>query len=79
MPIKYPVQYNLVPYSVGLDIVPMGPRWLMLTLKNIGDDSLVDLDVRLYAPHSYNINFLKHEATSRLWDQVRSESFSFRH
>jgi hypothetical protein len=39
---RYPVQYELEPTSVAV-----GLRWLTLRLKNVGDEVLVGLDVKL--------------------------------
>lgn len=50
MPIKYPIQYELHPPQIGV-----GMRWLTVTLRNIGDEELSGLDVRLNSMDDYNI------------------------
>jgi hypothetical protein len=50
MPIRYPIEYDLNPTSVE-----PGWRWLILTLRNIGSESLTGLDVQLNSLDSYNL------------------------
>ena len=50
MAIKYPIQYELDPKSITA-----GMRWLTLTVKNIGNENLIGLDVRLNSLDAYNI------------------------
>jgi hypothetical protein len=51
MAIRYPIEYDLSPKSVDV-----GMRWLTLTLKNIGAQTLTALDVRLNSLDVYSIN-----------------------
>jgi len=51
MAIRYPIEYDLSPKSVDV-----GMRWLTLTLKNIGAQTLMALDVRLNSLDVYSIN-----------------------
>jgi hypothetical protein len=47
---KYPIQYELEPQTVSA-----GMRWLTLSLKNIGLENLIGLDVKLNSLDAYNI------------------------
>jgi len=51
MTIKYPIEYELTPKNVAT-----GTRWVTLTLKNISDESLTGLDVRLNSLDAYGLN-----------------------
>lgn len=53
MPTRHPIEYNLEPRTIH-----MGMRWLTVTLKNIGDKELTNLDVRLNSRDTYSINAL---------------------
>jgi hypothetical protein len=50
MTAKYPIDYELTPRR--LDV---GRRWVTLELANVGEEELVDLDVRLNSLDAYNI------------------------
>lgn len=50
MPIKYPMQYEIDPTQIGV-----GMRWLTVALRNVGDEELNGLDVRLNSMDDYNI------------------------
>ncbi len=49
---KYPIEYELSP-----DILEKGTQWLTLRLKNAGDDSLHNLDIKLHSTDSLQISF----------------------
>jgi uncharacterized membrane protein len=51
MPIQYPIEYELRPKTIS-----MGARWLTLTIKNIGDENLIGLDVKLNSLDAYSIS-----------------------
>lgn len=53
MAIKYPLEYELTPKSVDT-----GTRWVTLQLKNLGDQRLTGLDVRLNSLDAYSISVL---------------------
>ncbi len=48
--IKYPVEYELKPKHIEA-----GARWLTLTLKNISDETLAGLDVKLNSLDTYAV------------------------
>jgi hypothetical protein len=50
MAVKYPVEYELTPRNVGA-----GMRWLTLRLKNVGDQNLIGLDVKLNSLDAYDV------------------------
>lgn len=50
MNIKKPIAYELQPQSVS-----PGMRWLTLRLKNVGDENLIGLDVKLNALDAYDV------------------------
>jgi hypothetical protein len=47
---KYPIEYELNPKSVSAGI-----RWLTLSIKNIGTENLIGLDVKLNSLDAYDI------------------------
>jgi hypothetical protein len=49
---KYPIEYEL-----GPDILEKGTQWLALRLKNVGDDSLHNLDIKMHSTDSLQISF----------------------
>ncbi|MBN1581507.1 MAG: hypothetical protein JXA89_12460 [Anaerolineae bacterium] len=51
MPTQYPIEYELKPKTIS-----MGSRWLTLTIKNIGDENLIGLDVKLNSLDAYSIS-----------------------
>jgi hypothetical protein len=51
MAIRYPIEYELTP-----DRIDAGRSWLSLRLKNIGDNALTGLDVRLNSLDVYSIS-----------------------
>jgi hypothetical protein len=51
MPTKYPIEYELRPKAIS-----MGARWLTLTIKNIGNENLIGLDVKLNSLDAYSIS-----------------------
>ncbi len=51
MPIREPIQYTLTPQRITA-----GQRWLSLRLKNVGDETLTQLDVRLNSLDAYSLN-----------------------
>ncbi len=53
MGIRYPIEYELTP-----DSVDKGSRWLTVSLKNIGNDDLTMLDVKLNSLDVYSIAVL---------------------
>jgi hypothetical protein len=50
MAIKHPIEYELTPRNVSA-----GMRWLTLRLKNVGEENLIGLDVRLNSLDAYDI------------------------
>ena len=50
MAIKYPIQYELNPKGASA-----GMRWLTLSIKNIGNENLIGLDVKLNSLDAYDI------------------------
>jgi hypothetical protein len=48
--IKYPIEYELTPTSIET-----GTSWLTLKLKNIGNETLGDLDIQLHSLDTYNL------------------------
>ena len=50
MPIRYPIEYELTPREIK-----PGMHWLTLKVKNIGDEPLTALDVRLNSFDTYSI------------------------
>jgi hypothetical protein len=48
--IKQPIRYELTPQSVE-----EGMRWLVLTVENVGDQELTNLDVRLNSLDTYSV------------------------
>lgn len=53
MAIKYPLEYDLTPKSIGT-----GRHWVTLTLKNIGSQDLTGLDINLNSLDAYSISVL---------------------
>jgi hypothetical protein len=51
MPTKYPIEYELEP-----KIISMGARWVTLTIKNVGSENLIGLDVKLNSLDAYSIS-----------------------
>jgi hypothetical protein len=49
---KYPIQYELNPESLE-----KGTQWLILRLKNVGDDNLHNLDIKMHSTDSLQISF----------------------
>jgi hypothetical protein len=49
--IKYPIEYELNPTEVE-----KGTNWVTLKLKNIGNETLEDLDVQLHSVDTYNLS-----------------------
>ncbi len=47
---KYPIEYELNPTEVE-----KGTNWVTLKLKNIGKETLTDLDVQLHSVDTYNL------------------------
>ena len=50
MTTKFPIEYELNPKSVGA-----GVRWLTLSIRNIGSENLIGLDVKLNSLDAYDI------------------------
>ena len=50
MAVKHPIEYELTPMSTSV-----GLRWLTLTVKNIGIENLIGLDVKLNSLDAYGI------------------------
>jgi len=48
---RHPIEYELAPR-----IVSAGLRWLTLTLKNVGSENLIGLDVKLNSVDAYSIH-----------------------
>jgi hypothetical protein len=51
MAMRYPIQYEITP-----DSVPVGTRWLNVTLQNVGTEDLTMLDVRLNSLDVYALS-----------------------
>ena len=51
---KYPFEYELDPQTLE-----KGTRWLTLRLKNIGDDSLHNMDINMHSTDSLQISLRK--------------------
>jgi hypothetical protein len=51
MTIKHPIEYGLTPKNVSA-----GMRWLTLRLKNVGEQNLIGLDVKLNSMDGYDIH-----------------------
>ena len=49
---KYPIEYELSP-----ETLEKGTQWLTLRLKNAGDDSLHNLDIKMHSTDSLQISF----------------------
>jgi hypothetical protein len=49
---KYPIEYELSP-----DTLEKGTQWLTLWLKNVGGDSLHNLDIKMHSTDSLQISF----------------------
>ncbi|MCJ7444032.1 MAG: hypothetical protein MUO26_05810, partial [Methanotrichaceae archaeon] len=49
---KYPIQYELSPTDVA-----KGTHWLTLKLKNVGSETLKELDVQLHSLDTLNLSF----------------------
>lgn len=47
---KYPIEYELNPTDIE-----KGTNWVTLKLKNIGNETLTDLDVQLHSGDTYNL------------------------
>jgi hypothetical protein len=50
MNFKHPIEYELAPKNVSA-----GMRWLTLRLKNVGEENLIGLDVKLNSLDAYDI------------------------
>jgi hypothetical protein len=48
---KYPIEYELTPTEIE-----KGTNWITLKLKNIGNETLKDLDVQLHSLDTYNLS-----------------------
>jgi hypothetical protein len=48
---KYPIEYELTPTEIE-----KGSNWVTLKLKNIGNETLNDLDVQLHSVDTYNLS-----------------------
>jgi hypothetical protein len=51
MAIRYPIEYSLSPRQVDA-----GMRWIRMVLKNVGDDELTSLDVKLNSFDTYSLD-----------------------
>jgi hypothetical protein len=51
MPIRQPIEYDITPKNIDV-----GTRWLALSLRNIGTEELIRLDVRLNSLDAYSIS-----------------------
>jgi hypothetical protein len=51
MPVKYPIEYEIAPNSVET-----GTHWVTVQLKNVGDETLTALDIRLNSLDSLSID-----------------------
>jgi hypothetical protein len=49
---KYPIEYELTP-----ETLEKGMQWLVLRLRNVGDDNLHNLDIRMHSTDSLQISF----------------------
>ncbi len=49
---KYPIEYEVTPVTLE-----KGTQWLTLRLKNAGDDSLHNLDIKMHSTDSLQISF----------------------
>ena len=49
---RYPLEYELIP-----DILEKSTQWLTLRLKNVGDDSLHNLDIKMHSTDTLQISF----------------------
>jgi hypothetical protein len=49
---KYPIEYDLSP-----ETLEKGTQWLILRLKNVGDDNLHNLDIKMHSTDSLQISF----------------------
>ncbi len=47
---KYPIDYELTPSEIDI-----GTNWVTLKLKNIGSETLKDLDIQLHSLDTYNL------------------------
>jgi len=47
---KYPIEYQLNPTEIDV-----GTNWVTLKLKNIGSETLMDLDIQLHSLDTYNL------------------------
>jgi hypothetical protein len=47
---KYPIEYELNPTEIE-----KGTNWVTLKLKNIGNETLENLDVQLHSVDTYNL------------------------
>ena len=47
---KYPIEYELSPTDIE-----KGTNWVTLKLKNVGNETLADLDVQLHSVDTYNL------------------------
>ena len=50
--VKYPIEYELEP-----DTLEIGIQWIKLRLKNVGDISLHNLDIKMHSTDSLQISF----------------------
>jgi hypothetical protein len=48
---KYPFEYDLSPTEIE-----KGTNWVTLKMKNIGSETLKDLDVQLHSLDTYNLS-----------------------
>ena len=65
---KYPIEYELNPTKVD-----RGTHWLTLKLKNIGSETLKELDVQLHSliPLLFTFLFMEQDTTSQILSQVK--------
>jgi hypothetical protein len=62
MATRHPIEYKVSP-----DQIDRGVHWLTLRLKNLGDDSLTELGVRLHSMDDYSIAVAGEGTTSIPW------------
>jgi hypothetical protein len=48
---KYPIEYELTPREIDI-----GTNWITLTLKNVGNMALRNLDIQLHSLDTYNLS-----------------------
>jgi|SRR6185437_4290896 len=72
MRLKYPIEYELRPETLD-----KGGQWLILRLKNIGDDKLHNLDIKMHSTDSLNISFRNPNTFVHLLAPNEEESLYF--